>query len=640
MNAPNTETFQRLLFNVRNRHFLLLDLIVFSVTPLVAFWLRTEDVFLAGRFLAALVLYTLIAIVVRLAVLFWWRLYSRYWRYASVKDLSDIVVAYGLATTLVTLMVLVLYRVGPLDDFPRALPLVDGMLSMVLFGGLRLGVPLSASLRPQGKDGQAWRPMRIVLLGAGSSGSLMAKEMLANQQRGLLPVAFLDDDPAKRGMFISGVPVLGDSALLPDVVRRYGIEQAIIAMPSASGKRLRALATACQAIGLPVRTLPGIHELLSGHVAMNQLREVSINDLLRRESVATDAASVRSMLTGKCVLVTGAGGSIGSELCRQIARADPKLLVLLGHGEHSLYLADNELRRLFPGLRRLPVIADVRDAARLRALFERHRPEIVFHAAAHKHVPLMEGNVEEAISNNVQGTLCVLEAAELIGAERFVMVSTDKAVNPTSIMGASKRVSELLVQDVARRTGRRFVAVRFGNVLGSRGSVVPLFREQLLRGGPLTVTHPEMQRYFMTIPEAVELVLQAAALGCGGEIFVLDMGEPVRIVDLARDMIRLSGLEENRDVDIVYTGLRPGEKLFEELHLDSEHYGGTAHPRIRVALNGYHADLDSRRLVDTADSWRLRAQIEALISAARVANVREVRVLLKQIVPEYNPLST
>ena len=362
------------------------------------------------------------------------------------------------------------------------------------------------------------------------------------------------------------------------------------------------------------RIIPGMYELLSGAASIGQLRDVQIEDLLRREPVHTDTAQVAALIRGRRVLVTGAGGSIGSELCRQIVRCEPAELIILGHGENSIFDIQNELeagtdacdagvearnwqeasRPQHPATsitrpRITPVIADIRDADRLAAMFAAHRPEIVFHAAAHKHVPLMEDNVEDAVTNNVLGTRRLVEASIAAGVEHFVLVSTDKAVNPSSVMGATKRVAELIVQEAARRTGRAFVAVRFGNVLGSRGSVVPFFQRQIAAGGPVTVTHPEVKRYFMTIPEAVQLVLQAAALGCGGEIFVLDMGEPVRIVDLARDLIRLSGLEPDRDIEIRYTGLRPGEKLFEELFGADEAYGRTQHEKIFVYRNGNSA---------------------------------------------------
>ena len=404
------------------------------------------------------------------------------------------------------------------------------------------------------------------------------------------------------------------------------------------------------------RIIPGMYELLSGSASIGQLRDVQIDDLLRREPVHTDTEQVAALIRGRRVLVTGAGGSIGSELCRQIVRYEPAELILLGHGENSVFDIHNEMKNglkvegsrsnVQPAGVHLPlstfhlqpVIADIRDAERLAAVFAAHRPEIVFHAAAHKHVPLMEGNAEDAVTNNVLGTRRLVEASVAAGVEHFVLVSTDKAVNPSSVMGATKRVAELIVQDAAHRTGRSFVAVRFGNVLGSRGSVVPFFQRQIAAGGPVTVTHPDVKRYFMTIPEAVQLVLQAAALGFGGEIFVLDMGAPVRIADLARDLIRLSGLEPGRDIEICYTGLRPGEKLFEELFGADEVYGQTRHEKIFVYRNGHAngAAGASTGSSSTALSVSpLADQIEALLLAAQRGDAAEVRCRLSELVPEY-----
>jgi FlaA1/EpsC-like NDP-sugar epimerase len=381
----------------------------------------------------------------------------------------------------------------------------------------------------------------------------------------------------------------------------------------------------CQEANIPVKTVPGIFELLDGSVTVNQLRPVDIADLLRREPVETDKTQVAELLRGKRVLVTGAGGSIGSELCRQIAHCEPARLILLGHGENSLFQISNELCHGYPRLLLQTIVADIRDGERLTTIFEREQPQVVFHAAAHKHVPMMEANIEDAVTNNVLGTRNVLDVAAQTGVTHFVLISTDKAVNPTSVMGSTKRVGELLVQQAAVKTGRSFVAVRFGNVLGSRGSVVPLFKEQIARGGPVTVTHPEIRRYFMTIPEAVQLVVQAAALGKGGEIFVLDMGEPVKIVDMARELIHLSGLEEGKDIDIEFTGLRPGEKLFEELFLSEEDYERTQHSKIFISRN-----------IQSVDSSRL----DALIAAARRGASGEVCQLLHQIVPEYRSPDT
>jgi FlaA1/EpsC-like NDP-sugar epimerase len=428
------------------------------------------------------------------------------------------------------------------------------------------------------------------------------------------PVGYLDDDPAKKSKRISGLPVLGSTEALASAVADHGVDEVIIAMPTASGAALRRIAERCREIDLPSRTMPGVFELLDGVVDVNRLRQIDIADLLRRAPISP-RQTFDDYLSDRVVLVTGAGGSIGIELCRQVARASPRGLVLVGHGENSIFDAEFELRRTFPSLPIRSVIADIRAEDRMQAVFAEYRPQVIFHAAAHKHVPLMEENPEEAISNNVHGTAILVRTAIAHGVERFVLVSTDKAVAPTSIMGASKRLAETVVRDAARRSGRPFVSVRFGNVLGSRGSVVPRFKRQIEMGGPVTVTDPEMRRFFMTIAEAVHLVLQAGGLGQGGELFVLDMGEPVRIVDLAEDVIKLSGftLEE---IPISYTGVRPGEKLTEALWESDAVVTPTAHPDVlRVEEPAGGVDVD-RMLGDLAAAVRLhdRGALEAALA--------------------------
>jgi len=502
-----------------------------------------------------------------------------------------------------------------------------------LVGGTRFAVRLATDWpfawlwRNNHGEGSRHRERRVLVMGAGSAGAMIVREMQANPGLGLAPVGLLDDNRTKVGMTIHGVLVQGTREDIPRLVHEEKIEEVIIAMPTAPGQAIRDVVTICQQAGVACKTMPGIYELISGQVSVKQVRDVRIEDLLRREPVRIDGPEAGRYLFDAVVLVTGAGGSIGAELCRQIASYRPRQLLLLGHGENSIYHIMLELRERFPHLAVQPLIADVRDQERLSSVFARHRPQVIFHAAAHKHVPLMETNVAEAVMNNVSGTEMLLRAAEAHEVARFVLVSTDKAVNPVNVMGATKRLAELLVQDAARRTGRAYVAVRFGNVLGSRGSVIPLFQHQIATGGPVTVTHPEMRRYFMTIPEAVQLVIQAAALGHGGEIFVLDMGEQVRVVDLATELLRLSGLEPGRDVEIVFTDLRPGEKLSEELFANGEEPRPTQHEKILVA----HGN-------NTWDSAALSRHLQALQVLAREGDDTRIIAKMQEIVPEYRPV--
>jgi len=470
---------------------------------------------------------------------------------------------------------------------------------------------------------------RVLIVGAGDAGTHLVREMQSNPDFRMAPVGFIDDDRSKHGTVIYGVPVLGDRTLIPTAVKAHQAHEVIIAMPAAPGEEIQEIKRICDEDRIPVRIIPGTQAILTGQVSVRQAREIQIEDLLRREPIHTDLNQVRRLLHGRRVLVTGAGGSIGSELCRQIAWCDPSSIVLLGHGENSLFRINRELREQYPDLSQRVFVGDIRDRARLEPLFREFQPEVVFHAAAHKHVTLMEDNPEEAVTNNVLGTRVLVELSEAHNVERFVLISTDKAVNPTSVMGATKRVAELLVKEAALRTGRCFVSVRFGNVLGSRGSVVLIFQEQIRRGGPVTVTHPEARRYFLTIPEAVQLVLQAVTLGQGGEVFILNMGKPVSILELARHMIELSGLRPDEDVPIAFTGLHPGEKISEELFLAGEDYQGTAHEKVFVVNSNDVSDHDL--------TGRLGKYLDALIASAAAGDALSVRALLRSLVPEYHP---
>lgn len=569
---------------LRNRHVFLMDILALLMTPAIALILRLDGLAWWSQFGRALVLFTLISLLIKLAIFYHMGLYRRYWHYTSLHDLLLVAKAVALATMALALLLLSAQPALAYYDLtlPRLLPLIDGLLTGVAIAGIRL------ALRGLYHYQERQSPIggrRVLIVGAGEAGSLVVKEMRANPQLQMEPVAFVDDDPAKVGTHIQSLPVVGMCGDLPELVEKYQVQRIVVAVPSAPLGRQKELVDRCQQTGRTVYSLPGIYELLAGHKTISQLPEVDIHRLLKREPVEIDDSEVTAALQDAVVLVTGAGGSIGSELCRQIARCRPREIILLGHGENSIFEISLDLRLSFPTLATKSTIVDVRDRERVYRMVQKYKPDIIFHAAAHKHVPFMQENAEEALTNNVLGTKNVLDAAETHQVKRFVLISTDKAVNPTSIMGATKRLAELLVIAAAQRSGRAYMAVRFGNVLGSRGSVIPIFQRQIAAGGPVTITHPDMERYFMTIPEAVQLVLQAAVLGRGGEVFVLDMGEQVRILDLATDLIKLSGLEPGRDIELVTSGIRPGEKLSEELFLDGESYRRTRHPKVFMAAH-------------------------------------------------------
>lgn len=564
---------------LRNRHVFLLDLMLIVVSVWGSFALAVGWSEVLPTYGSPLLSMILLSLVVKPLVYHLMGLYRRIWTYASVDELKLIAQAVTVASLIVAPVMLAAFYLGWLTALPRSALGIDWLISLIMAGGVRFMLRLLAETGSPSPV-RSGKTRRVLVVGAGSAGALVARELQKNRQTNLILVGFLDDDPAKRGHQIYGVPVIGALADLPAVLDANQVDEVIVAIPSAPGRVLRPLSDICRLKGVPFRTMPGIYELLGGKVSVSRLREVEITDLLRRQPASIREDMVATLLSGKRILVTGAGGSIGSEICRQIARWHPSELILLGHGENSIFEILLELRENFPNLTIHPVIADIRDEARLRAAFARLRPQVIFHAAAHKHVPLMEANVEEAIANNVIGTRNVVQSALHNDVERLVLISTDKAVRPANVYGATKRLAEMIVLDAARRTGKPYTVVRFGNVLGSRGSVIPLFKKQIARGGPIMITHPDMRRYFMTIPEAVHLVLQASSMGQGGELFLLNMGEQVRIQDLAEDLIRLSGLEPGRDIEIIYTGIRPGEKLSEQLYDDGAPYDQTAHPDI------------------------------------------------------------
>lgn len=632
------ENLDKRLLSLNNRHFFVFDALIFSLTPLLAISLRLDDFMKLQDYRSGLIVATIIFSLIKLIIFSFGGFYKRYWRYASIDELTQIAVLTATAVIIEILVLSILEYLAGLTNFlvPRSLPLLDGILTFILIGAVRFSVRASESKKQQRKN--FYRRDRVLIVGAGDAGVSILQEMRRNLKLGFNPVAFVDDNPRKKGLKIQGLPVVGNRYEIPEIIAAHNIRQVVIAMPTTSGKVIREIVDVCQAIGIKVITLPAANEILSNANKVNTLREVKIEDLLRREPIETDAQSVFKLLEGKTILITGAGGSIGSELCRQIFRCRPARLILLGHGENSVFNIQGELEQVLQILKQeakpdkqltelIPYIADLRIKSRLEDVFRLYSPDIVFHAAAHKHVPLMELNPPEAITNNVLGTKNLLDFAIQYGVNNFVMISTDKAVNPTNVMGASKRTAEMLVLKAAQVSGKPYTVVRFGNVLGSRGSVVPTFKQQIAKGGPITITHPEITRYFMTIPEAVQLVLQASVLSCNnsrGQIFMLNMGQPVKIVDLAKDLIRLSGFEVGKDIEIVFTGLRPGEKLYEELLVEGEEYESTDHEKVLVVKNASRIIPESLDLI-----------IEVLCVAAKENDINLIIFLLDQLVVGY-----
>ena len=615
------------LLRFRRPLIVLAHITAFAASLMLSF-LIVQNMQLRREWLSLYAPLLLFFLIIKLPVFGLFKQFRGWWRYVGISDLRGIVQASVLSTFLI---VLIWFSVGQITSFRPYLPtgldkpaegvcIADMFATILILGGLRIVLRLYYEAYRTAEAGQL---KRFLIIGAGNAGEALLREIVRMPVVQYHVIGFIDDDPVKQDTHIHGIPVLGTVEQLPKVCEERKIEEIAIAIPSARPRQLRRVIQVCEGTKIRFRTVPSITDIASGKLRVSQIRDVDINDLLGREAVQLDLDLIEVFSKNKTILVTGAGGSIGSEMCRQLCNFRPKHVLLIEQAENPLFYVERELRKRFPSVGIETLVCNIIDKQRVDVIFEAYRPEVVIHAAAHKHVPLMELNPGEAIKNNVIGTQIVADAADKHGAVNFVMISTDKAVNPTSMMGASKRIAEMYIQNLSRTSTTQFVTVRFGNVLDSDGSVVPIFRKQIAEGGPVTVTHPDMKRYFMTIPEASQLVLQAATMGKGGEIFVLDMGEPVRIQDLARELITLSGFRPGEDIEIVFTGPRAGEKLFEELSIEGEDMQRTRHSKIGIWKN------------IPMDRNRLQAGIAELADLAQRQSLHEIAGKIKELVPEY-----
>ncbi len=600
--------------------FVFSDVILLIVSFFLGYYIRFEFDFssIPDSFKEKMLLLIGVSIVLKIAVYIPFKLYRSLWRYAGIYELVSVFLASAITNGILFAYIAFVDRLAP-----RSIFVITGMIDVFFIGGSRLMYRLYRRL-VLGRVIKVENVKRVLLFGAGDAGAMIAKEMELHPEMRYKLVAFMDDSKEKKGKKVNGVPVLGGIEDIEAVVDSKSIDEIIIAIPSAKPAIVNSIYEKCSKASCKVRILPSMSQLLDESISLQKIKDVDIEDLLGRDPIMTNLEEIARYVSGKVVLVTGGGGSIGSELCRQIASYEPQKLLMLDNYENNLYDILNELTRKYPELDIVPIIANVREMQRLDEIFKEYKPNIIFHAAAHKHVPLMENHPEEAIKNNVFGTWNVTHCADKHNAERFVLISTDKAVNPTNVMGATKRIAEMIIQSLNEKSKTEFVAVRFGNVLGSNGSVIPLFRKQIEQGGPVTVTHPDITRFFMTIPEAVQLVIQAGSMAQGGEIFVLDMGQPVKIIDLAKNLIRLSGFEPYEDIDIEITGLRPGEKLYEELLMNEEGLRATKHNKIFVA-KPLHTDYEM-----------LKRELEVLSSKIyKTSNNQEIKEYVKVLVPTY-----
>jgi len=615
------------LLRFRKPLIILAHIIVFAASLMLSFLLASNMQFRRSWLVEQYPLLLVFFIVIKLVVFGLFKQYRGWWRYVGISDLLGIVRASLVSTVIIVALwyafmstTSIRQKLQGITEIAQGVFMADLFATVLLLAGLRMVIRL---YHEEFRTVEGGRLKRFLIVGAGNTGEALLREIHRMSIAQYEVIGFIDDDPVKQGINIHGIPVLGTVEQLPKICDDRNIEEIAIAMPSATHKQLRRVIRVCEGTKMRFRTVPSITDIASGKFRVSQIRDVDINDLLGREAVQLDLRSIEAFVKDKTILVTGAGGSIGSEMCRQVCNFRPKLLLLVEQAENPLFEIERELQMQFPHVPVKAIICNITDKTRVEEIFREYKPEVVIHAAAHKHVPLMELNPGEAIKNNVVGTQAVADAADCYGTANFVMISTDKAVNPTSIMGSSKRIAEMYIQNLNRTSKTHFVTVRFGNVLDSNGSVVPIFRKQIAQGGPVTVTHPEMKRYFMTIPEASQLVLQAATMGKGGEIFVLDMGEPVKIVDLARELITLSGFRPVEDIEILFTGPRPGEKLFEELSIKGEDMQPTRHPKIGIWKN------------IPMDRDELQAGINELVNVAKTQNHTKIVQKIKELVPEY-----
>ena len=618
----------RYRLTLRNRHFFVLDVAIFMVTAWFSFVIRLETFKLMPAVWQAIALFLVFVLPIKFSVFILSGMYTRYWKNAGPSDLLVTATACLVSGMVSVLVFLGLSGVKPIDvvNVPRTVPLIDFLLTLVLVVTSRFSLRAytHANLSWLNRKRRATRANSFALIiGAGQTG-LQVLDALNRDASAISPIGFLDDDVDKAETFVRGLKVLGKVDDLRRVVQQYGVELVIVAIPSAPGSVIRQIVKDCQSLGVEYKQIPDVYELVTGRITVDTLRPVKIDDLLRRRPVSLQVEDIDRQIRGNCVLVTGAGGSIGSEIARQIAKHDPKLLVLVGHGENSLFLTESKLKREFPGLNYIMTLADVKDFNRMDAIFARYRPSVVYHAAAYKHVPMLEANMCEGVLNNVRGPSNMVELCNRYEVQRMVLISSDKAVNPTNIMGMTKRVGEMIMMSQTVEHSGRFAAVRFGNVLGSRGSVVPIFQQQIAQGGPITITSDKMTRFFMSIPEAASLVLKAGVLLQYGPLFVLNMGEPVKIRDLAEDLIRLSGLVPDRDIEIRETGIRPGEKLHEELFWEYEKYEAVE----SETLFALQLSTDQLRVIRA----QVGEKVTELIDAAKSYDEANVRRLLNEIV--------